>query len=578
MIEQVLIVIAIVCLSVLFARKIDDIRGVKKAPKEDVLHTDVKQMKRVADKALSTLNCEPSWEKDKENWIARYDYQGGHFRLRLSEQSPFASLSYLFFYSAENESLELVRNVCNQCNMNSDSSRIFYSVNNEQNTVDVHISDGVLLKDDVAASIIKNSMTEAFLWQNAFVKRFNELKSSNDEDSNRDIEKTSSTWSREVFLLNEQEMTHEKARELCYDDQYLLLGLEELLSRLLSLKEIKFQRVVMTEINGEKTSSKELEIGDEELELPTLIIKDGAFVNDRVTLSIDLTCASMPKQRREVTVDLTRQEATNDALYFRATFTLVPVSPSKNAPMGTSATTVTSQSVLLAYDLTTPKQRIDEFNYMWKEAHDKYKKGEFDEMTPEQRLICNETTFSLSYDLYRGGVLFRDKRFYEAVFHFENAYNALKWRFDSMDAQTREKFFDICYRLGFGYCELLQYAKAYFYLELTLPLHRVVYTEEYINCLVNSHDFRALNIIDNLLEEIVANEDEDEQPEPHIQSFVSFLKRRKAYVLIDQEKLDEAETLLKPMLDDAENSDFAISELAYIQKIRERRNDIKEEK
>ena len=47
--------------------------------------------------------------------------------------------------------------------------------------------------------------------------------------------------------------------------------------------------------------------------------------------------------------------------------------------------------------------------------------------------------------------------------------------------------------------------------------------------------------------------------------FAAFVKRRKAYLLVSLGKYDEAEALLKKLLDDPENSDFALTELAYIQ-------------
>lgn len=53
-------------------------------------------------------------------------------------------------------------------------------------------------------------------------------------------------------------------------------------------------------------------------------------------------------------------------------------------------------------------------------------------------------------------------------------------------------------------------------------------------------------------------------------SFVSFLKRRKAFLLVRQGSYDEAEKLLKQLLDDPENSYFALKELAYIQKKKEK--------
>ena len=44
------------------------------------------------------------------------------------------------------------------------------------------------------------------------------------------------------------------------------------------------------------------------------------------------------------------------------------------------------------------------------------------------------------------------------------------------------------------------------------------------------------------------------------------MKRRKAFLLVSLHRYDEAEAILTKMLNEPENSDFALNELAYIQK------------
>ena len=50
-----------------------------------------------------------------------------------------------------------------------------------------------------------------------------------------------------------------------------------------------------------------------------------------------------------------------------------------------------------------------------------------------------------------------------------------------------------------------------------------------------------------------------------LNAFENFVRRRKAYLLVSLGRYDEAEHLLKLLLDDPDNSDFALNELAYIQ-------------
>ena len=101
-----------------------------------------------------------------------------------------------------------------------------------------------------------------------------------------------------------------------------------------------------------------------------------------------------------------------------------------------------------------------------------------------------------------------------------------------------------------------------------MPLHNIVYTEEYINCMVNGGDLRAYGIIEGLLQEL-ANLPEKERAKSYFAPFMNFLKRRKAYVLVERRSYEEAEKLLRKMIDEPDNADFAIHELAYIQKKKE---------
>jgi hypothetical protein len=96
----------------------------------------------------------------------------------------------------------------------------------------------------------------------------------------------------------------------------------------------------------------------------------------------------------------------------------------------------------------------------------------------------------------------------------------------------------------------------------------VKYDMEYINCLVNSCDHRALEVVENSLNKLGEIfhrvEDDEDGPSDALIAFRNFLARRKCYILIDKQRFDEAKELLNKMLEDPDNSDFAINELQYI--------------
>ena len=81
---------------------------------------------------------------------------------------------------------------------------------------------------------------------------------------------------------------------------------------------------------------------------------------------------------------------------------------------------------------------------------------------------------------------------------------------------------------------------------------------EYINCLVETKDARAMSIVDNkLIMQIDA-------PDQIKSAWRAFLKRRKAYILIDWGQIAEAKEFLTMLLDDPLCRDYAKRELSWL--------------
>ena len=161
----------------------------------------------------------------------------------------------------------------------------------------------------------------------------------------------------------------------------------------------------------------------------------------------------------------------------------------------------------------------------------------------------------MGHAVYRGRQLFLSERYVEALPWLENAFRLTQNAYEKMPPAAREHFYEVCYCIGFAYCQLEQYDKAYFYLNLVFGLNRVTYTEAFVNCLVNSNDFRAVTVIDTLLAEVTRGMEEGVEKAVYAVGFRNFLLRRKA-------------TLLKALLNEPDSSDYALNELALLQKIR----------
>ena len=94
-------------------------------------------LEQLADATLRELNCEVQWGDEDGDRVGQYDYQNGHFRLRVNKSSSFVRLSFLFCYTAPIEKVNLARTLCNKCNINSETHRLVYSLNEEKNEVDM---------------------------------------------------------------------------------------------------------------------------------------------------------------------------------------------------------------------------------------------------------------------------------------------------------------------------------------------------------------------------------------------------------------------------------------------------------
>jgi hypothetical protein len=92
-----------------------------------------------------------------------------------------------------------------------------------------------------------------------------------------------------------------------------------------------------------------------------------------------------------------------------------------------------------------------------------------------------------------------------------------------------------------------------------------LHIQEYINCLSNSQDPQALEVIEDVMKRSPRPESEDGVEDWNFH--MAFLKRRKTYVLIDLKRYDDARKLLTEMLDDSLCAEFAENELNYLNTI-----------
>jgi tetratricopeptide (TPR) repeat protein len=457
-------------------------------------------------------------------------------------------------------------------NFHADISKLIYTIDEEKNRIHIHIFKEMLLIKEIpdVKVYFESALTDCFELKRAFIHRFDELVPNK---QGKDLERERAEWIRELFLLREQEFSHQNSEWQWRLNETKRLTLGQVIKTFLDLQEDSLIELkVITEDMKIITNPDAIK----EFDLLSPIIAstnphEASFICQNATLI--LTCIESHEEKdvsRIVTLSIKSEGETEKSLYARITYTQVPQNINRTIPYGSEKNSVNAHSFLVAWDKFSDNQKIAEFNYLWQEAKEKQETGKFAELTEEQKLICYCVYPHTAYRIYWGKKLFLDKRYYEALLHLENAYFTLQANYHSLHESYKENFYEVCYLIGFCYCELLQFQRAFYFLDIVFNINRIRYAQEYVNCLANSKDFRAIMIIDRLLEQtnIQNKEESEEEINPAFVSFVNFLRRRKAYVYIDLGRLDEAENVFKSMLEEPENSDYALNELAYIQTLR----------
>ena len=530
---------------------------------------DLSENRRIVSKALKALNCTGEWRKEGDAALVRYTFQSGHFGIRIIGNCPQVELSYLFFAEAEMKDINIVRHVCNHFNINSTGPRFSYSINEETNIIDMHILTPLLLDDDRAKDILSSAMVDMFLWQNSFIRSLTDVKKEAKSSATSDLEWSEKEVARDFFLLREQELRHQKKGAEWRQNDKEAATLKQWMDKVFGLVDVVFSELTVvtdavTVINDRESIAS--------YNLSDTLIADGAFVRQKAMLDLVFFLPAHPTTRRRMTFSIQQADGCEDVLYYQVVATLLPLPSGIGRPLHSKEVQVQSHSVLLAYDLRSTKQLQDEFVYMWKEAKSKVANGEENQLTEEQRLIANVESVDAARFVYRSRTLYRQKRYYEAISCLENAYRLLNSNIDKKSLEERNLFLEVCYMLGFCYNELQQYDRAYYYLTFVTGVNRTLYAEEYVNCMIYLGDYRSLMTIDGILEDLHNSivEDEEGEVEQSVHPFLQFLYRRKAYVLVELHRFDEAEEMLRQMIDDPESGDFALDELAYIQQLREK--------
>lgn len=229
-------------------------------------------------------------------------------------------------------------------------------------------------------------------------------------------------------------------------------------------------------------------------------------------------------------------------------------------------------TMTLSGDMHLTTRLAAEFRYKLAEAMEASRKGE--PLTDEQREMVATDNPNDSYDIFWGNRLLQRGDYFNAALHFQRCWHRVNRRPpEKRDRRTRRFFCDLSYRTGLCLNRLGLHRSAYFYLKACEGTEDPDHLMELINCLTDAKDYRAVETVEEVIapleKRIRQCEDDGDDIPPSFTRLHNFLRRRRVYLRIEYGQTEQAERDCHAMLDEPENADFALGELARIQKLRE---------
>lgn len=521
---------------------------------------------------LKAYNCTYSTDKQDDLTYISFKFQGGNFFASFRNKTDFVEITYPNIASAPIDKMDLVRSKCNEQNSSNVLFKFTYNIDNEENCIDIHMS---FFNNQVVPEDMAKELSAAFNVQRQWATSFDEGNKLLEDSKTSDLECDLYKQRRELYLLRQMELREQPVGNIQLASDPHALTLWQMLEAIAPLPSAKLLFMNVNTVDGQKCFDTEEGIRNFDLRraLTTGLGKDAHLVRDYALIDLHYI-QGMDKKPRMLSIALTAEGEDDHAIYSRVTITQVPRNMGRNYSKSNEARHAPlSVSMLIGLDRSDDKKHQQEFDYMWIEAQQKIRNGEINTLTDDQKMLGQIGFVDVAYNLYWGQRMFYSERYYEATLYFENVINSYRKNFFDMKDDEKRAYMETAYMLGFCYNELGLPKQAFYYLDLVSSDGNIRHAMELINAMANSKDLRLFNYTESVMDEVKRNFSEDDELPDHIRSFINFMRRRRGYAYIDFDQLDKAEKIFTQMLNEEENADYAINELAYIKKLRQERGE-----
>ena len=535
-----------------------------------------------AENLLKSIGCTYTREKRKDDLVEfRFNFQNGYYNMRIFPHSGEVVIFFQGIAEVSAEKIDLLRVICNRVNTIVLCHTVYYAYSDDKKNMIVHISapffftDDTLRTKDAFLTLLEGFFDVRRLFTNEFLL----LEKEGSSSSPYDVEKNNLNYARENALLDSLELFHivdgERVKNTANESFNFRSGAKQPIS-VASLLATVFQinQPSIIDITIVSDSIKTLSSAEQVKTfnvLSSLIAEEEegkpSFVKDVVTLLVKYKYQTKENDSlRIATIVLKADKETQECLYVVAAVADV------NAEAGAFEVpgVLKSSSFYLAYDKGDNEQRLKELAYMRQDAIDKIFAGKQEELTEDQQMLALWQTDDFAQKVYWGRKCFRQERYYEVIAYLAPVWNKMLAYELPKDEAIQNTLFLTAFYLGSSYAELKLYDQAYYYLDGIFHIRDIGVSIAYVNTLVNARDFRSLYVINTLIKELREKYTDGAEPMTDVEErFMNFLRRRWAYVHVELGDLTSAENVYKKMLNEPLNADFALNELAYIQKLRE---------
>ena len=522
---------------------------------------------------LKANNCTYTVNKeDNDTTFFNFEFQAGHFVAAIRKQDDCIEVTYPCIATASMLHLPLVRSKCNDRNNSNILFKYSYSIDNEEGEINVHMS---FFNNQVNNDNMVHQLKAAFHFQHEWQRDFDEAVSISKDYDSADLESEIYKHQREMFMLRRLELRHQlDSNAAAIATGTGTLPLWQMLDTVAPLPAARLLFMTVNTVNGQQRIEDEQEIRNFNLRN---VLVDGEGKQARLTRDyavLDLHYKQgLDEKPMMTTITITAEGEDDHSIYSRITVTHVPRNASRLNSMSNEGRQPHSISMLIALDRSDDKQRQQEFDYMWTDAQLKARNGEKDSLTDDQLLLGQVKVADVAYNMYWGVQMFNSGRFYEAILYLENLFNSYRSDFFEMGSEGKRLFMEAAYKLGFCYNELGLPKQAFYYLDLMASDGNIRHTMELVNSMANSKDLRLFSYTEGIMDEVKRNFSDNEELPENIRDFINFIRRRRGYAYIDFNQLDKAEKIFTQMLDEEDNADYAINELAYIKRLRQLRGE-----